>query len=174
MPREATTRICNQSEIACYQAAEDGLLENELFQRLASGIGKTVCNCLPSCTSIEYDAEISQADYDYVKVFNSHGEDFNDEYPGAILARLTIFFKSEQFITSKRSELYGRVDFIANCGGLLGETNNWQLSQKKKINQTFFRTVYGCFDPLDHRGSLLRYTPFSVQSKLSGRQIEQT
>lgn len=35
-------------------------------------------------------------------------------------ARLAIFFKENQFITSKRSELYGRTDFVANCGGLLG------------------------------------------------------
>lgn len=35
-------------------------------------------------------------------------------------ARLAIFFREKQFITSKRSELYGRTDFLANCGGLLG------------------------------------------------------
>lgn len=35
-------------------------------------------------------------------------------------ARLSIFFKENQFITSKRSELYGLTDFLANCGGLLG------------------------------------------------------
>lgn len=35
-------------------------------------------------------------------------------------SRLTIFFKETQFITSKRSELYGLTDFLANCGGLLG------------------------------------------------------
>lgn len=35
-------------------------------------------------------------------------------------ARLSIFFKEHQFITSKRSELYGLTDFMANCGGLLG------------------------------------------------------
>lgn len=35
-------------------------------------------------------------------------------------ARLAIFFKENEFITSKRSELYGRTDFVANCGGLLG------------------------------------------------------
>jgi amiloride-sensitive sodium channel len=36
------------------------------------------------------------------------------------MARLTIFFKENQFITSKRSELYGGTDFMANVGGLLG------------------------------------------------------
>lgn len=36
------------------------------------------------------------------------------------LARVVIFFRDSQFITSKRSELYGPTDFLANCGGLLG------------------------------------------------------
>ena len=35
---------------------------------------------------------------------------------------LSMFYciKESYFITSKRSELYGWVDFLANCGGLLG------------------------------------------------------
>lgn len=37
-----------------------------------------------------------------------------------IPSRLSIFFKEKQFITSRRSELYGPTDFLANCGGLLG------------------------------------------------------
>lgn len=35
-------------------------------------------------------------------------------------ARLSIYFKEHQFITSKRSELYGLTDFLGACGGLLG------------------------------------------------------
>lgn len=128
MPRDSQTRICTQSEVSCYDAAEDSLMLSELTESLASGsgvnkLGKTNCNCLPSCTSINYDAELSQADFEFVKVFNAYGADLN-EFPGAILARLTIFFKEAQFITSKRSELYGLTDFMANCGGLLGETTS--------------------------------------------------
>lgn len=36
------------------------------------------------------------------------------------MTRVNIFFKDTQFITSRRSELYGQTDFLANCGGLLG------------------------------------------------------
>lgn len=36
------------------------------------------------------------------------------------MARLSIFFKENQFLSSKRSELYGTTDFLANVGGLLG------------------------------------------------------
>lgn len=35
-------------------------------------------------------------------------------------SELTISFKENQFIPSRRSELYGVNDFIASCGGLLG------------------------------------------------------
>lgn len=33
---------------------------------------------------------------------------------------MTIFFKDDDFIFSKRSELYNFTDFIANFGGILG------------------------------------------------------
>uniref|UniRef100_A0A182YSZ3 Pickpocket n=1 Tax=Anopheles stephensi TaxID=30069 RepID=A0A182YSZ3_ANOST len=36
------------------------------------------------------------------------------------ITTLAIYFKESYFITSKRSELYGWVDFLANCGGLFG------------------------------------------------------
>lgn len=73
MPRDKDTRICTQGEVACYDEAENGLMMAELTESLESGSGenkrgKTKCNCLPSCTSINYDAEISQADFEYVKV----------------------------------------------------------------------------------------------------------
>lgn len=37
-----------------------------------------------------------------------------------VRSRLLIFFKENRFITSKRSELYGWIDFLTNCGGSLG------------------------------------------------------
>lgn len=32
---------------------------------------------------------------------------------------MTVYFKEDTFIESKRSELYGWVNFLANCGGKL-------------------------------------------------------
>lgn len=34
--------------------------------------------------------------------------------------RFQVYFKENEFITLTRSELYGPIDFIASCGGLLG------------------------------------------------------
>lgn len=142
MPHDNDTRICGQSEVQCYDSAEDNLMLSELKQSLDSGsgvnkLGKTVCNCLPSCTSINYDAEISQADFEFVKVFGAYGADLG-EFPGAILARLTIFFKEAQFITSKRSELYGLTDFMANCGGLLGK----RITEENSFDQILRFHIY--------------------------------
>jgi len=46
--------------------------------------------------------------------------EFMQEYPGSQMSRLSIYFKQSQFITSKRSELYGMTEFLANCGGIFG------------------------------------------------------
>lgn len=73
LPRDRNTPICGARSIACYNEAEDVLLE----QFFKDGLDKekikdeTGCNCLPACTSIAYDAEISQAKFDWVSLFNA-------------------------------------------------------------------------------------------------------
>lgn len=94
-------------------------IEEGLSSTTDSRRGETKCNCLPLCTSITYDAEISQARFNWEDLFKAFKNPI-DEFPGKQFARLSIFFKEAQFITSKRSELYGPTDFLANCGGLLG------------------------------------------------------
>lgn len=106
--------------ISCYDSAEDSLL-NETLNKGVSGVDpKEGCNCLPSCTSITYNAEISQADFEWKKLLDSFHEYNETEMFSWNMARLSIFFKENQFITSKRSELYGLTDFLAASGGLLG------------------------------------------------------
>ncbi|XP_065161255.1 pickpocket protein 28-like [Atheta coriaria] len=85
------------------------------------------CKCLQSCTSLSYSVETSQSDWDWVQ----HYIGLNDPYGFvaanvkngtrlAHLSRIVLFFKDMQFIASERDELYGHIDFLANCGGLLG------------------------------------------------------
>lgn len=106
---------------------------------VAGGI-KRPCNCLPACNSIVYDAEISQNAFDwnsyarslkvpkndsaeyfsvkFVKDFFFHVKVYcNFRY---LPTRFQIFFKENEFITLTRTELYGPIDFVASCGGLLG------------------------------------------------------
>ena len=67
MPRDTNTKICSQKDITCYDSAEDLLMMKELNQSLETRggenkHGKTLCNCLPSCTSIKYDFSFSKAE----------------------------------------------------------------------------------------------------------------
>lgn len=39
------------------------------------------CNCLPACTSLNYNAETSQADFNWKELFKAFKSDMN-EFPG--------------------------------------------------------------------------------------------
>lgn len=41
-----------------------------------------ICNCLPACTSITYDAEISQAKFDAENLFKAYGNGVGEEFMG--------------------------------------------------------------------------------------------
>lgn len=132
MPRDNVTKICDQKDIECYEEAEDELLfenyDNSLRTNPETVESSEVpfCNCLPSCTSINYEAETSQADFEFQKVLDAKTINYIESLKNMSLARMKIFFKDAQFRTSKRSELYGLTDFISNCGGLLGELELFQ------------------------------------------------
>ncbi|RZC40060.1 ASC domain containing protein [Asbolus verrucosus] len=105
MPRENGTKICGTGKISCMREAERYMQVDDLYKKLTTSQAKQStrnCDCLPICTDVTYDIETSQSDWD------SH------------MSALTIFFKSDNFITSERNELYGPIDFLANFGGLLG------------------------------------------------------
>ncbi|KOB70726.1 putative pickpocket [Operophtera brumata] len=100
------------------------------------------CKCLPACTSIEYEAETSQADYDWRAIYRAYRLNITDEMSELSFARVMIFFKEAQFITSRRSELYGQTDFLANCGGLLGLFMGFSILSVAEI--LYFLTLRLC------------------------------
>lgn len=77
------TSICGASKIVCYNNAEDKLLKKAFVDGVGddTNIGNMGCNCLPSCTSITYDAEISQANFDWVSLFTAYNNS-PDEFQG--------------------------------------------------------------------------------------------
>lgn len=90
MPRNETTPVCGAAKITCYNQAEDELLQEEFIEGLQTSKlnyrGETKCNCLPSCTEIVYDAEISQAEYDFHAQMRALGlHDYVDKNPGYAL-----------------------------------------------------------------------------------------
>ncbi|XP_018335267.1 pickpocket protein 28 [Agrilus planipennis] len=126
MPHTEDTKICGSKKLVCMHEAQVSLLKNQVEYGLKkSGSNdedssdRYTCDCLPACTSLIYNAETSQADFNWQKVFESYKVNFS-EFPGVQMTRVTLFFKEQQFINSERNELYGHTDFFANCGGLLG------------------------------------------------------
>ncbi|KAF5270643.1 hypothetical protein FQA39_LY01381 [Lamprigera yunnana] len=120
MPHESSTKICGSGSALCMKEANAEMFNKEIKVGLEKNkYAKERCNCLPSCSSLTYNAESSQADYNWPKVFEAFHVNFS-EFPGVAFTRVFFFFKEQQFITSERNELYGFADFLASCGGLLG------------------------------------------------------
>lgn len=63
MPRDNDTPICGVDNILCCIMVEMELWED---QRMKDGL-MNKCNCLPACASISYDAQMSQAKFEYLK-----------------------------------------------------------------------------------------------------------
>lgn len=122
MPRDNSTRICILEDRYCLMLShklfrakslfdldsriEDarGHFDSEIIQRMT----EQSCDCLPSCVSLNY--EISTSHF----ARNDPNEDYPESY-------VMVYFEDAQFLKTKRSEIYGWGDFIANCGGLLGK-----------------------------------------------------
>ncbi|XP_030745228.1 pickpocket protein 28-like isoform X2 [Sitophilus oryzae] len=130
MPHEENTPICGPGSHACMFEAQYELLRLKVSLELNNGQENSnfasECDCLPSCTSLIYNAETSQTQFNWQKWLESSKFDINEFEPGIQMTRVDIFFKEQQFITSERTgvgasnELYGITDFLANCGGILG------------------------------------------------------
>jgi len=130
MPHDNETAVCEDSKLECIHDAEmmyvifdleRKLLEKQLKkdQKKGKKSKKTTdalkllesfesCNCLPSCTSLSYDAEVTQTKY---------AENDDSEF---VHAKVIIYFKEAHFNRLKRYELYGWSDFLSNSGGTLG------------------------------------------------------
>ncbi|XP_073848490.1 pickpocket protein 28-like [Musca autumnalis] len=124
MPRTADMPICGINKIQCYYQARERLLQKQFKEGLenaeeASGGG---CNCLPGCTSLEYETEISEGYYEWLKIMQAYAV-YDADYPvnfDGERSLVRIYFKENEFITSRRSELYGVTELLANFGGVLG------------------------------------------------------
>lgn len=83
MPRDDTAPICGTSKISCYDQAEDDLIQEQYVNGITDDRNShSECNCLPACTSIRYEAEISQAPFDWQKLYSSFNVTPTSEHPG--------------------------------------------------------------------------------------------
>lgn len=59
---------------------QEGLAQGDRAVREARGLDSVAaqCDCLPACTSITYDAETSQADFNWQKLFIAYKANFSE------------------------------------------------------------------------------------------------
>lgn len=69
MPSDQDTPVCGAMKIQCFYRAQIDLLKRLHLHGQNGSVEKKECDCLPSCTSITYDAEISQIEWDWKPVY---------------------------------------------------------------------------------------------------------
>ncbi|XP_050514249.1 pickpocket protein 28-like [Diabrotica virgifera virgifera] len=151
MPRENGTKICGIEKQKCMSNAADKLhilnlpnfsSKNKTKKHKFHG-NFTGCDCLPMCSDLTYNVELSQTKWDWLSAYRAQVRNDTDVDPSSIsLSKLTIFFKTADFIFSERNELYGPLDFLANFGGLLGLFTGFSLLSMMEI--VYFLTIRIC------------------------------
>ena len=64
--------MCGVTKLDCTDKIEEKMINQTFLERLNHiDMTDNSCNCLPACTSITYDLEISQAKFDYIKFFRA-------------------------------------------------------------------------------------------------------
>lgn len=70
-------KICSTKSLTCFEEAKTDMYLNEFNQENKMNDRSSIyndlnhCNCLPSCTSIAYESEVSQAEYHWKSSLNS-------------------------------------------------------------------------------------------------------
>lgn len=110
MPRFNDTKICRLlSKVLCTYKVEQKVHDANLTAK-----------CLPACNSITYNAEISMSKLDNRAILKILNRFYNAGQTDSVdMALIGISFKNQQYFFMRRSELYGRYNFIAGCGGIL-------------------------------------------------------
>ncbi|XP_011181517.2 pickpocket protein 28 [Zeugodacus cucurbitae] len=121
MPKPQDVPVCGVENIACYDTAQSELsilIQNQTMQATMDPNAKIICDCMPACTSLDYNVEISSARYELNKTLQAFREVY--EHPDFLGSRLSVYFKEHQFTAIKRTVLFSIATLIANWGGILG------------------------------------------------------
>ncbi|KAJ0172809.1 hypothetical protein K1T71_011948 [Dendrolimus kikuchii] len=143
MPRDNATRICSVYYMQCVDIAQI-LLFGSLHPKKVDQLmymnsnsyntmnislinnGKEfarACNCLPTCNTVNYEADVMKVQYDFEYYFKAFCNEFkvcDKENKSYKYAQIEWIFKQPTFVGMVRSSIFGVTDFIAQCGGLLG------------------------------------------------------
>lgn len=166
MPRLRNIPICRTLvQLQCVKNVENSLMQQVLNKTAIS------YNCLPACRSISYDAEISMARLDRYNHQRAMGQGVKSQRKRRY-TRVFISFKDEQFFSSRRAEMYTVIDFIANCGGILGLFMG--ISILSIVEVVYFSTLrIGCSLRKRRRIKQRRMQQLKILNELNGEQNEQ-
>ncbi|RZC41709.1 ASC domain containing protein [Asbolus verrucosus] len=143
MPRQNGSKICGIDSIVCMKLADRAVQMVYILKNLKQIWNTTYedikgefdleCDCLPICSDLHYEAETTETDWNWNTLegfyFNLTDEGLSivvlqdiahKTYFRWFHSSVNLFFKSDDFFSSERHELYGPIDFLANFGGLLG------------------------------------------------------
>ncbi|XP_013104771.1 pickpocket protein 28 isoform X1 [Stomoxys calcitrans] len=121
MPKPIDVPTCGLAEVTCYMSAEEEMnfvISNQTKLKSTDPSVEILCDCIPSCNSLDYNFEISRAFYDYEKTVLAQRDTY--EHDDGRGSRLSVYFKETQFTAIKRTVMYGITTLIANCGGIFG------------------------------------------------------
>uniref|UniRef100_A0A182MII6 Uncharacterized protein n=1 Tax=Anopheles culicifacies TaxID=139723 RepID=A0A182MII6_9DIPT len=122
MPRTYETRVCKLEEAHCPSQAR-GVLFIRKQHRNSTEDYLQQCDCLPACSSVRFDLQITQDSHTEereVRTTIETEEELQAKLQLPVYSVLQVYYQDTHFIPAQRSELHGLVDFLANCGGLLG------------------------------------------------------
>lgn len=103
-------RICTQHETKCVSEAEKAYDNYTIM----TGVP---CDCLPDCNSLKFDTRVSEAAFDFKKVFSSY-EASLEEFPAAILSRLSVYVEDTFYTVEHLTIQNTMLDTIAKIGGI--------------------------------------------------------
>ena len=78
MVRSEDMPVCETNQISCMQDAETELLEMGVLDDENETNFHTECDCMPGCTSVDYDVEITQNEFEIVEWAVAYGEKRKD------------------------------------------------------------------------------------------------
>ncbi|XP_049870120.1 pickpocket protein 28-like isoform X2 [Pectinophora gossypiella] len=145
MPHNDSRQICvSDWDTSCMKQSLDELSVAELEANV-DGINASACQCLPSCDSVQYDAEILKTDFKIQSLLKNMEAIHNTStyYSSLNISKIELYFKEPRFVSMRRSELFGVTDFLANCGGLLGLFLGFSILSAVEI--FYFLTFRLCF-----------------------------
>ncbi|KAG5668531.1 hypothetical protein PVAND_016469 [Polypedilum vanderplanki] len=127
MPRTQNTQICDLDKVECYNNAM--ITWPNVNDEIGLSDASSTCDCLDSCTNIEYDVEIEKTNAVYLP--SQHGflktySFFTVEFPSHIIEENINFIG------------YTFQNFVADCGGLIGLFLGLSLLS---IFEVFYRTL---------------------------------